>query len=333
MPQWSSISIYKNVPSLLLIFAYIILLSYLNGDHALSKDTDVALWQDYRAYHGMQPFTDAVDFVIEDFKLHDEFDKLKKDHIEHGSNYLKVNEFLQFFSDHHQQLTDSIITQYNHTYLNACGDDADKLCRWIYDLRDCFNQEALRVSAQVTIIICSIIIIVLPLACYLLIIIFSSMLAKKPWKEAIMTSIAEEENRLTDLHISAANDIMKTQFQDVVGFQPSILGENLSFKRIEGPYLQIIHTNGNHWITVAGIHGSLVKVNDSKYKSISESTKIQITCLTAAGKNYINILLEKHNFRRALQHVDCIPLLLQQKYALELTLPAAGLFLVLTVQI
>ena len=126
---------------------------------------------------------------------------------------------------------------------------------------------------------------------------------------------------------------MKTQFQDVVGFQPSILGKNLSFKRIEGPYLLIIHTNGNHWITVAGIHGSLVKVNDSNYKSISESTKIQITCLTAAGKNFINILLKKHNFRRALQHVDYIPLLLQQKYALELTLPAAGLFLVLTIQI
>ena len=193
------------------------MLSYLcknNEDHALSKDTDVALWQDYRAYHSMQPFTDAVDFVIVNFKLHGEFDKFKKDHIEHGSSYLKVNEFLQFFIDHHQQLTDSIITQYNHTYL----DDIDKLCRWIYDLRDCFNQEGLRVSAQVTIIICSIIIIVLPLACYLLIIIFSSLVAKKPWKEAIMTSIAVEENRLTDLHISAANDIMKTQFQDVVGF-------------------------------------------------------------------------------------------------------------------
>ena len=105
---------------------------------------------------------------------------------------------------------------------------------------------------MVIIVICSIIIIVLPLACYILITIFSSLVAKKPRKEAIMTSIAEEENWLTDLHISAANKIMMTQCQDVVGFQPSILGENMSFKRIEGPYLQIIHTNGNHWITVAG---------------------------------------------------------------------------------
>ena len=71
MPQWSSISIYKNVLNLFLIFAYILQLSYLfknDGDHALSKDTDVALWQDYRAYHSMQPFTDAVDFVIVDFE-------------------------------------------------------------------------------------------------------------------------------------------------------------------------------------------------------------------------------------------------------------------------
>ena len=148
MLQWSSISIYKNVLSLLLIFAYMLSLSYLyknDGDHALSKDTDVALWQDYRAYHSMQAFTDAVDLVIVDFKLHDEFDKFKKDHIEHGSSYLKVNDLLQFFIDHHQQLTNSIITQYNHTYLKVCGDDVDKLCRWIYDLRDSFNHEGLRV--------------------------------------------------------------------------------------------------------------------------------------------------------------------------------------------
>ena len=98
------------------------------------------------------------------------------------------------------------------------------------------------------------------------------------------------------LHISAANEMMKTQFQDVVGFQPSILWENLSFKHIEGPYLQIIHTNGNHWITVAGIHGFLVKIYDSKYKSISKSTKIQIACLTAADKNYIILLLENTQF-------------------------------------
>lgn len=91
---------------------------------------------------------------------------------------------------------------------------------------------------------------------------------------------------------------MKAQFPDVVGFQPPTLAQNLSFKRIEGPYVQIIHTNGNHWITVAGIHGSLVKVYDSKYKSLSEDTARQIACLTAADKKHITIHLENTQFQK-----------------------------------
>lgn len=58
----------------------------------------------------------------------------------------------------------------------------------------------------------------------------------------------------------------------------------------------MIHTNGNHWITVAGIHGSLVKVYDSKYTFISEDTKSQIANLTAADK-YISIHLENTQFQ------------------------------------
>lgn len=111
-----------------------------------------------------------------------------------------------------------------------------------------------------------------------------------------MTSI-EEDDWLTDLHISAANEILKTQFPNENGFQQPVLGQNLSFRRINGPYVQIIHTNGNHWVTVAGIHGSLVKVYDSKYTQIFEDTKRQIACMTASDKNYITICLENTQFQ------------------------------------
>ena len=56
-------------------------LSYLfeeDDDHGLSKDVDVALWQDYRAHHNMQPVRDALDFIIVNDKLHDEFDEFKR---------------------------------------------------------------------------------------------------------------------------------------------------------------------------------------------------------------------------------------------------------------
>ena len=35
-----------------------------DGDYALSKDIDVALWKDYRAYHTEQPLRVAMDFVV-----------------------------------------------------------------------------------------------------------------------------------------------------------------------------------------------------------------------------------------------------------------------------
>ena len=46
-----------------------------DGDHGLSKDVDVALWLDYRAYHNMQSLREERDFVILDFEFHEEFDE------------------------------------------------------------------------------------------------------------------------------------------------------------------------------------------------------------------------------------------------------------------
>ena len=41
-----------------------------DGDYALSKDIDVALWKDYRAYHNEQPLRVAMDFVVVNDRLH-----------------------------------------------------------------------------------------------------------------------------------------------------------------------------------------------------------------------------------------------------------------------
>ena len=107
----------------------------------------------------------------------------------------------------------------------------------------------------------------------------------------------EDQDWLTDLHISSASQILRNQFPDSKGLQPPTLGQNLSFERNEGPYIQILHTNGNHWITVAGIHESQVKVYDSKYKRISEDTQVQIARLTITKKKFINVHLENTQFQ------------------------------------
>lgn len=125
-------------------------LSYLfenDGDYALSKDVDVALWQDFRAYNNMQPVKDAIDFVIVNSQLHNEFDDFRKGQKEgRRYSYLKVNELMQFYVHHdYCQLSDSIVTQYNHTYLRMGSGDIDRLCRWIYGLRESYQLEGLRI--------------------------------------------------------------------------------------------------------------------------------------------------------------------------------------------
>ncbi len=93
------------------------------------------------------------------------------------------------------------------------------------------------------------------------------------------------------------------QFPDVAGFQDPIKWQNKSFKRINGPYVQIIHINGNHWVTIAGIHCSLVKFYDSKYRSLSEDAIEQIALITQPSHNFINVDLETTQFQTG--YSDC----------------------------
>ena len=55
-------------------FIFLKLSSYMSRseDYALSKDVDVVLWMDSRAFHGQPPLTDALDFVIVNCQLHDD---------------------------------------------------------------------------------------------------------------------------------------------------------------------------------------------------------------------------------------------------------------------
>ena len=113
------------------------------------------------------------------------------------------------------------------------------------------------------------------------------------------TCCIEKGNWLTDLHISSAYELLQGQYPTVAGFQDPIIGQNLSFKRIDGPYVQIVHTDGNHWVTLAGIHGSLVKVYDSIKISISSDTKRQIARLMVADKKYIDVHIENTQYQES----------------------------------
>lgn len=119
-------------------------LSYLfeeDMDRALSKDVDVALWQDYRTHRNMQPVRDELDFVIVNDKLHDEFDEFKRAEIESIYSYLRLNELLKLYLRCHPHLSGFAIKKCGHTYLRLLSERVNHLCQWIYELRESFHTD------------------------------------------------------------------------------------------------------------------------------------------------------------------------------------------------
>ena len=93
-----------------------------DDDHALSKNIDVALWQDYRTHLNMEPVRDTLDFVIVNDNLHDDFDKFKKAEIESIYSYLRINELLKFYLCCNHQLSRCIVKKYGCKYLRLRGE-------------------------------------------------------------------------------------------------------------------------------------------------------------------------------------------------------------------
>ena len=115
----------------------------------------------------------------------------------------------------------------------------------------------------------------------------------KHFKEVSPDLVAiERGDWLTDTHITMVNEILKHQFPSISGLQNPLQGQNLTFERMSVPYVQIIHTDGNHWLAVQGVHGSFVKVYDSRKQSISEETQFQIANLTLPSEKAINVHIQ-----------------------------------------
>lgn len=129
---------------------------------------------------------------------------------------------------------------------------------------------------------------------------------------------------LTDVHINAAQKVLLNQFPVIAGFQNTVKSQNLSFNRIVGPYIQITHVNGNHWVTLEGVHGSLVRVYDSKYQSITESTQEIIFCMTMPDRNYIDVHIQNTQKQGGTFRLWTMQLPLQWSSALEITLQVSG---------
>ena len=75
----------------------------------------------------MQPVRDALDFVIVDNKLHDEFYEFKRAEIESIYSYLRLNELLKLYLRCNPHLSGYVVKKYGHTYLRLLSERVDDL--------------------------------------------------------------------------------------------------------------------------------------------------------------------------------------------------------------
>ena len=87
--------------------------------------------------------------------------------------------------------------------------------------------------------------------------------------------------------------------------QNPLLGQNLSFNVAGDEFVQILHSGGNHWVTVStvGTQCSTVRVFDSLHNSLPDSAKEQIAYLLSTKET--KITLQYTNVQKQPNDCDC----------------------------
>ena len=122
-----------------------------------------------------------------------------------------------------------------------------------------------------------------------------------PETKKIKLSVSESENvtdwqrdimrgeMLSDIAINIAQRLLKKQFPNLTGLQPTLyqLKDQTDEGVILENQLQVIHCRGNHWIVASsvGCTKGTVNIYDSIYASLDESTKTVVSSLFHARTN------------------------------------------------
>ena len=113
----------------------------------------------------------------------------------------------------------------------------------------------------------------------------------------------ENGEMLNDTHIDVANQMLRKQFPDVKGLQSPLLGQSLSFAVTEPPFVQVLHVDGLHWVTVIGVHTSLMKVCDNVFNTAGTSLALQTAVILNTESDNVVLQVERTQFQQG--KVDC----------------------------
>lgn len=97
---------------------------------------------------------------------------------------------------------------------------------------------------------------------------------------------------LTCTVIDAAQDLLRVVAHDKFGgFQSVTVGRTMQFEIQEREFIQILHCNSGHWVTMStiGCKPSEVFMYDSMYSGASECVQCQIATLLASPSSHITL--------------------------------------------
>ena len=97
---------------------------------------------------------------------------------------------------------------------------------------------------------------------------------------------------LNDLHISAAQKLLRRDFPNIASLQSTLLGNRLLFKTAVPGCVQILHFSG-HWACVStiGCKSGHVNVYDSYFPTPPVSLVLQLCCLLKTEESHLTINL------------------------------------------
>ena len=113
---------------------------------------------------------------------------------------------------------------------------------------------------------------------------------------------------LSDVHINAANKLLRSQYPHIQGLQDPILGSKLQFDICRDKFCQILHDGSVHWLCVSNIFCD--NVNDVYiYDSLQSvngpnmHVKMQIASIMMLERPHINVIVQ--HFQQQTGSTDC----------------------------
>ena len=293
--------------------------AYLSGptEYGLHVNAHVSLWLESWSYDKKPSLVQALGFVIVTEEIHKEFDAFVTSMplLSKGC-YFQCGPLLQYWNTHMRPISASVASLFADEYLYLHYSEVDDLCEWVLNTREAFEKHTqsaenpfehpveseLEEKGIITKCKCSSRTPKLWMTCGELKLyeadryfMRNNMLACNDFDIFILCScrVVLESNQswLNDNIINATQTLLKTEY-GTPGLLNTLLTTALQGCVVGGEeFVQVLHSGGNHWLTVStiGCPYSAVNIYDSMCCTLPHSTQKMICALLVSHEPNVTL--------------------------------------------